>query len=168
MAPFSVEEVRALAAADPQPTYGELAGRCPFHRGPDGTVTLTRMGDIAAVNRRHDVLGPGANGPMMGGQRPLIPLDLDGPEHLKFRRLLDPLFSAKKAALLEPEVRKLADQLIDGFIDRKEVDLQEAFCQPLPSIFFLRLMGNPAGRSRRVPLLQGRHPRPPPARPHPR
>ena len=143
--PFSPGEARALTTPDPQPAYVEMASQCPVHRGPDGTLTLMRMQDIVAVNKRHDVLGPGAHGPTMGGERPLVPLDLDGPEHLKFRRLLDPLFSARNVAHLEPQVRKLADELIDGFIDQKEADLQDSFCQPLPSIFFLRLMGLPPG-----------------------
>jgi cytochrome P450 len=149
--PFSDEETRALESADPRPVYAELAGRCPVHRGPDGTPTLMRMGDVVAANRRRDVLGPGANGPMMGGQRPLIPLDLDGAEHARYRRLLDPLFSARRVALLEPALRALADELIDAFVDEpagtpdRPVDLYDAFCQPLPSRFFLRLMGIPAG-----------------------
>lgn len=143
--PFSADEASAMKRPDPQPVYAGLAARCPIHTGPDGTRTLLRMKDIVAVNKRPDVLGPGAHGPTFGGQRPLVPLDLDGPEHLKFRRLLDPLFSAKKVASLEPQVRELADALIDGFIGQKEADLQAAYCEPLPSIFFLRLMGLPAG-----------------------
>jgi cytochrome P450 len=142
--PFSVGELGDLTRPDPQPAYDALAKQCPMHRGPDGTLTLMRMQDILAVNKHAHVLGPGAHGPTMGGKRPLLPLDLDGEEHLKYRRLLDPLFSARKVATFEPAVRKLADELIDGFIDDGEADLLERFCEPLPSIFFLRLMGLPA------------------------
>src|SRR5262245_45803602 len=141
--PFTDEEERALSGADPQPVHAAMTA-CPVHRGADGTLMLTRMQDVADVTRRRDVLGPGAQGPMMGGKRPLIPLDLDGPEHLKYRRLLDPLFSAKSVAPLEPRVRALADELLDGILPRLaggSVDLHREYSQPLPSIFFLELLG---------------------------
>ena len=38
----------------------------------------------------------------MGAERPLIPLDLDGPAHRNFRRLLDPVFAPKRVASLDP------------------------------------------------------------------
>ena len=141
--PFDPEETKALEQPDPQPVYAELIARCPVHTGPGGTKTLMRMRDIVGVNKRPDVLGPGAHGPTMGGQRPLPPLDLDGPEHARYRRLLDPLFSAKRCAAFEPQVRALASELIDGFISRGAADLRAEFCQPLPSRFFLALMGLP-------------------------
>jgi cytochrome P450 len=141
---FTPEELRSLSQADPQAAHSEMAAKCPFHRGPDGTVTITRAEDVIALCKRPDVLGPGAQGATMGGKRPLPPVDFDGAEHTKYRRMLDPLFSAKRMAALEPLVRKLADELINKFIDKGECDLQDDFCQPLPSILFLSLMGLPA------------------------
>jgi cytochrome P450 len=44
---------------------------------------------------------------------------------------------------LETDVRALADELIDGFIDRGHADLYDEFCAILPSRIFLRLMGIP-------------------------
>ncbi len=140
--PFSDDELRALRGPDPQPAYAEMT-KCPVHRGPDGTLTLTRMKDVVAVAKDPEVLGAGAHGPTMGGARPLIPLDLDGPAHTRYRRLLDPLFSARRVARYAADVSALADQLIDGFIGEGRAELRAAFCDPLPSLFFLRLMGLP-------------------------
>jgi cytochrome P450 len=42
------------------------------------------------------------------------------------------------------EVRKLANDLIDGFIADGRAELHDAFCVPLPSTIFLRLFGMPA------------------------
>ena len=36
-------------------------------------------------------------GAVMGAGRPLIPLMLDGDEHTRYRKLLDPLFAARIA-----------------------------------------------------------------------
>jgi cytochrome P450 len=46
-------------------------------------------------------------------------------------------------SLLEPDVRALADELIDGFPADGRVDLHDAYCVPLPSIVFLKLFGMP-------------------------
>jgi cytochrome P450 len=80
----------------------------------------------------------------MGATAPLIPLMLDGAEHRFFRTLLDPLFSPKGVAKLEPTVRDLVDRLIDRFIDDGEVELYGAFCEELPSTIFVSLLGLPA------------------------
>lgn len=141
---FAADAGRALSSGEPQRAFAELAQRCPVHHAPGGAPLLTRSEDITTINLRRDVRGPGGQGPTMMAARPLPPLDLDGAEHLKYRRLLDPLFSARRMAELEPAVHQLADELIDHFIDAGAADLQAEFCQPLPSIFFLRLLGLPA------------------------
>ena len=64
---------------------------------------------------------------------------------MKYRRLLDPLFSARQVAPLETQVRALARELLDGFAHLGAIDLHRAYSQPLPSIFFLQLMGIPRG-----------------------
>jgi len=76
-------------------------------------------------------------------KRPMIPLQIDPPEHKKYRKLLDPLFSPRKMALLDDEVSALVNDLIDGFIDRGEVDFAQEFSIPFPSQVFLTLLGLP-------------------------
>jgi cytochrome P450 len=109
-----------------------------------GGVTLLNMNDILFVNRRRDVLGVGGRGPSNGAARPLIPLDIDGPEHSKARRLLDPVFSPKRVAACEPAVHKEANALIDTFVSRGRVELFSEFCEPLPTAIFLSIMACPA------------------------
>jgi len=141
---FDGEEGQAiLTSENPQPYYYQLREQCPFTHNEDGSITALRMADVNTVTRSHDVLGNGGRGPSMGGTRPLIPLDLDGPVHTKYRKLLDPLFSPKRVALLEPRIRERARALIDTFVDRGEVDVFEEYCEPLPSSIFLGIMGLP-------------------------
>jgi cytochrome P450 len=108
---------------------------------------VTRRDDVIFINQHKSVFGNGEAGPQMGAEQRLIPLDIDGEDHTKFRRLLDPLFAPKaktsQIADLEPEVRKLANSLIDDFVDAGEVELYEQFCVPLPTIIFVRLLGLP-------------------------
>jgi cytochrome P450 len=114
----------------------------------DGGVELTSLESIVEVTKRRDVhsMEPKALALasfVLGSGRPLIPLMLDGDQHTKYRKLLDPLFAPKQVARLESIVRDLAESLIDGFAADGEVEFYQAFCVPLPSQIFLRQLGLP-------------------------
>jgi cytochrome P450 len=109
---------------------------------------LTRFDDVVAVTKRRDVHSMDPDTAVvvalaLGAGRPLIPLMLDGEQHTRYRKLLDPLFAPKQVARLEPVVRNLAEALVDGFAADGHVDLTPAFCEPLPSQIFLRQLGLP-------------------------
>jgi cytochrome P450 len=85
-------------------------------RTPSGEVVVLRMEDLLEINRHPDIAGAGGKtAPLgtMGAERPLLPLDLDGAPHKKYRRLLDPLFAPTPLAPLEPVIRQRANDLID-------------------------------------------------------
>ncbi|MET7924360.1 cytochrome P450 [Streptomyces sp. NPDC005349] len=109
----------------------------------DGAVHLYRHQDITAVNRHPAVLGNGGAGGTFATGTPLIPLEIDGADHAKWRRLLDPMFSPKQVKRLEGAVRTRARELIDGFAGQGQVELYSRFCVPLPCLTFLNLIGAP-------------------------
>lgn len=125
-----------------------LAGPPAFDRGDNSPLLISRHDDIVFITQQKTVRGNGDAGPQMGADQRLLPLDIDGEEHTRFRRLLDPLFAPKsktsRIAGLEPEVRRLANALIDDFIDTGEVELYSRFCTPLPTIIFVSMFGLPA------------------------
>ncbi|MGV0793493.1 cytochrome P450 [Mycolicibacterium sp. XJ1819] len=125
-----------------------LQGPPVFDRGDNTPLIVSRHDDIVFINQQKTVLGNGDAGPQMGDMQRLIPLDIDGEEHTRFRRLLDPLFAPKsktsQIAGLETEVRRLANTLIDDFVDAGEVELYSQFCTPLPTVIFVSLLGLPA------------------------
>jgi cytochrome P450 len=133
----------ALAVAEPQAVYSAIAAS-PMLSLPGGMFVVGAASSVDALTRNHHVRGSGAIGNTGGAERPLIPLDIDRPEHTKYRKLLDPIFAAKAIAHLESDVRELADELIDTFIERGHADIYDEFCAILPSTIFLRLMGIPA------------------------
>ena len=53
------------------------------------------------------------------------------------------MFTARRIAPLEHNIRKLANELIDGFVDDGEVDVNTEWCQPLPSTIFISILGLP-------------------------
>jgi len=130
----------ARATAEPQRMYSDLLAQCPVIRHDKGVVTLLSMDDILFVNKHRQVRTASR---YLGSNRPAIPLGLDGTEHTKYRRLLDPVFTAKRIAPLADQVRALAHQIIDGFIDDHHVEAYRTWCEPLPSQIFLSIMGLP-------------------------
>ncbi len=135
------EFAAVLAVPEPQEVYAGI-GSTPL-LDIDGNYVMGSAKSVDTLVRSHNVLGSGAIGNTMSAERPLIPLDIDRPEHTKYRKLLDPIFAAKVIAPLEADVRALADELIDTFIERGHADIYEEFCAILPSTIFLRLMGIP-------------------------
>jgi cytochrome P450 len=73
----------------------------------------------------------------------LIPLEIDPPDHRKYRNLLDPMLTPKAVGKLEDTIRTLANDLIDEFIDQGECEFTQVFGRPLPVSVFLNLMGLP-------------------------
>jgi cytochrome P450 len=130
--------------AEPQALYSDKAGNVRAEC-IDGALHLYRHQDIMHINRHPAVLGNGGRGGSFGHDARLIPLEIDGEDHKKWRRLLDPMFAPKQVALLETQVRELARDLIDGFADSGEAELYKQFCTPLPCLTFLRLVGAPVG-----------------------
>jgi len=73
----------------------------------------------------------------------ILPLEVDPPEHRKYRAIVDPLVSPKAILAMEARIRVLASELIDKFIDKGECEFAKDFGRPLPVGVFLDLMGLP-------------------------
>jgi cytochrome P450 len=73
----------------------------------------------------------------------MIPLEIEPPEHRKYRSLIDPMLTKQSVTALEGTIRQLANRLIDQFIDKRECEFTTAFGRPLPVSVFLDLMGLP-------------------------
>ena len=104
---------------------------------------LSRKLEIDEAFRHPEIFSSNMSAVDLKNIRPLIPLQIDPPEHKKYRKLLDPIFAPEQMALLEEPVTQLVNDLIDGFIDRGEVDFAEEFSIPFPSQVFLTLLGLP-------------------------
>jgi cytochrome P450 len=130
--------------ANPQPAYRELLKSCPVaHTAGMGGKALTRYEDVLHALRHPEIFSSVMSTTLLGNVRPLIPLQIDPPELTKYRKLLDPLFSHKRSRELAPDMRKLANQLIDGFIDSGECEFTRDFAIPYPCTVIVRLMGLP-------------------------
>ena len=134
----------------PHDAYRRMREECPVVRSEDASpsgapgaaVLISRFEDLSWALKHPEYLSS-SDAIAIGNDRPLIPLQIDPPDHAKYRRLLDPEFSPKKMAALEPDFRVLVNQVIDRFVEGGGCDFHEDFATPLPSTFFLRLTGLP-------------------------
>ena len=139
----SAATVADLASSDDPRAIARSLREEPVHRIGDMFTLVTRREHVEEALRK-SAMFCWSEVPMdLGNVRPLIPLQIDPPQHVKYRRILDPLFAPKKMALLEDEVVALVKELMDGFAARGSCDLHEEFAVPLPCTVFLRMMGLP-------------------------
>ena len=140
------EERRRLAyerSAAPREYFAERRPGCPFDDSIEAdTPMLIRRADVEAALRGWQDYSSVFAG-VMGSQEPIIPLNVDPPLHVKYRRLLDPLFSPKKMAALQPAVQQHTNDLIDSFLERGSCDFATELAVPLPCSVFLTLLGLP-------------------------
>ncbi len=70
-----------------------------------------------------------------------IPLSLDPPENLPFRRAMAPMFGPVAIKALEPRIRVLAAQMVAAVVDKGTCDFQTEVSKLFPVTVFMELMG---------------------------
>ncbi|KAB1640967.1 cytochrome P450 [Gulosibacter chungangensis] len=68
-------------------------------------------------------------------------LVLEGDEHHRIRRLLNPAFSPSMARKLEPEFKALAEELIANVVDKGEMEFVSDFSEPFATRALCIMMG---------------------------
>lgn len=134
------------AAVDPHPAYRDVLDECPVARvdlNGEPAVFISGYAQVREALRDPVTFSSGMDAVAIGQERPLIPLQLDPPDHARYRRLLDPHFSPSRMAELEDDVRALVADLVDEFADDHSCDFHGQFSEPLPSTIFMRLLGLP-------------------------
>ncbi|MEV0195397.1 cytochrome P450 [Nonomuraea sp. NPDC050691] len=144
---------------DPFTVYGRARERSPLARvltpGLPPLWTLTRHEGARAMlaDPRFAI----TSGSFM---RPDVPEDclpylrtmseMDGPEHLRLRRLVAPAFTARRAAALRPAIDRVVERLLDALPGHATdgatdggVDLLRHFAAPLPMEVICELVGVP-------------------------
>lgn len=79
-----------------------------------------------------------------------ILLNLEGPDHARLRRLVNPAFSLRLIETLQPRFQALADELVDAFVDRGRCEFVSAFAEPYAARVVTMLLGTPEADWERV------------------
>src|SRR5579859_6055336 len=118
-----------LLDPDPYPYYEQLRTHHPVQRmNGTGFYVLTRYEDLRAVLRDPETFSNTLD-------------QSDPPEHTRYRRLLNKVFSPTRVRQIVPDVQRICDQLIDAFADRKQAEFVEEFAFPLPAIVISEQLG---------------------------
>lgn len=130
---------------DPYPMYRELRSKCPVahskqHGGFVYAATYAESKVILSDYRNFS-----SNNGIGLPARPirLFPVDVDPPEQVRFRRILNPHFTPEAAEILRPRVEMLVDDLIDGFIERGHAELGDDLVRPTLPATLLPVLGIP-------------------------
>ncbi len=144
-----VEGMDLESLAHPQPLYKALREAGPVIDMPDmDMVIVGNAADVKDVLGNPKVFSSGVDAVAIGQIRPLIPLQIDPPQHKYFRRLLDPIFGRQTIDELEPTTREVVRDLINAVKDDGFCNFHEAVAEPLPSTVFLQIMGLPVSRTK--------------------
>lgn len=130
----------SLSAADPHPANHALAKQLVV--GLNGSVMVSSRELTTETLGKPEVFSS-ADLVEQGNTRPLIPLGVDPPDHGRYRRILDPLFSPRRMEAQEADIAQRANHFIDAFVDRGSCDFTTEFAELFPSAVFLGLMGLP-------------------------
>jgi cytochrome P450 len=131
-----------LDLAAPQERYRAAIAAGGFAQPDDGFALSFDRATTDYVLRHHELFSSRVD-LGLGNVRPLIPLNVDPPQHAKYRKLLDPLFAPKRMDEQEADITRRVHALMDDFVDRGECNFSEEFADLFPSSVFLGLMGLP-------------------------
>ena len=131
--------------AHPQPVYQRILAN---HRVAKSIAMsspiLSRYEDVMYALRHPEIFSSEMDMQvLLGTRRPMIPQQIDPPRQTRYRKILDLRFSRPRMQELEPDLRRHAQEVIDGFVERGECEFDSEFAVPLPCRAFLTLMGLP-------------------------
>jgi cytochrome P450 len=128
--------------ANPQPQYQKLLESggvmCPME---GMAIVASRAGVETVLKDPATFTSEGFLN--LGNTRPLIPLSVDPPKHVKYRKILDPLFAPRRMDAIEDQVRARFDHFLEAVVERGECHFTDEIATPYPSAIFLELMGLP-------------------------
>lgn len=135
---------------DPYPIYRRLREEAPVYRNEeDDFYALSRHADVLAgfknstdLSNAHGVSpDPSARGEM--ARLGTSFLGMDPPDHTAFRSLVSRTFTPRRVAEMEPSVRALAVEYLDGLEGRAGFDMIDDFAGKLPMDVISEMLGVP-------------------------
>lgn len=111
-----------------------------------GFWVFTRYEDIRRLFQNHELLEQNEGTPHVPYGRKFIPLRLNPPEHIAYRRLMTPIFAPRQIAKLEEMIRGVAKERLAVIAPRGQADFVADFALALPAAMFCGFVGFPTDR----------------------
>ena len=137
---------------DPYETYRRLRDEEPAYWNPDLRFwVLSRFDDVLDGFRDTETFSS-AGGVALENRRPITRkssggfdqmIEMDPPDHTVFRKLVSRVFTTRRVAAMESEIRGIINGYIDQVADRGEADIVDAICGPFPMDVICAILGIP-------------------------
>lgn len=136
---------------DPYETYRKLRDTAPAYWNPDlGFWALSRFEDVLEAFRDFNTFSS-AGGVALENRRPIgqsLPgfqqmIELDPPDHTAFRSLVSRVFTGRRVAEMEDEIRQIVDGYIDAVAEKGSCDLVVDISGPFPMDVICAILGIP-------------------------
>ncbi len=138
----------------PWEQYEWLRANSPvfWHDEPDGPGfwAITKYDDIRAISRTPKIFSSYETGVMLPDPDPmglyaqrLMMLNMDPPQHDRFKLLVSRGFTPKNAPLLRPRIEEIAREIVDAAMQKGSGDFVSEIAGRLPSGLIAELMGMP-------------------------
>jgi cytochrome P450 len=135
---------------DPEAVIGPIREEQPLLHSDlyGGFWVLSRYDDVTRAALDHEsftsaVVGTTIIPPSQPRQNPLLPIELDPPEHTLYRGLVNALFSKQRIEALRPELEALATRLLAPIARRGGGDVVTEFANPMSLGALARFMNLP-------------------------
>ena len=120
----------------------------PFPEGP-GYFAITKMHDLLEISRHPEVFcsGQGAvsilDMPADMNEFYGSLISMDDPRHARLRKIVSGTFTPRMLNNVIDEVEKTAKRVVDGIVDKGEIDFVKDVSMPFPLLVILDMMGIP-------------------------
>jgi cytochrome P450 len=124
--------------------WDDLRSQCPVGRSDahGGMWVVTGYPEAHDVLHRPETFSSHpASFPSFPSPMKMMPVEIDPPEHARYRALLAPPFSVKGAERYAEPLQRTMNNLIDEFIDAGEVDVYQAVAVRLPAALATIMLG---------------------------
>jgi cytochrome P450 len=135
---------------DPESVFGPVREERPLLHSDryGGFWLLTRYDDVMAAALDHESFTSAVPGTTLipstqPRTEPLLPIELDPPEHTRYRALVNPLFAKPRIDSLRPDLEVIATRLLEPFASRGGGDVMAEFAHPMSLGSLARLMDLP-------------------------
>ena len=149
------------ATGHPWEQYAWLRKNAPvyWHDEPNGPGfwAITKYEDVRTISRLPKVFSSYETSVMLPDPDPmglyaqrLMMLNMDPPQHDRFKLLVSRGFTPKNAPLLRPNIEELARDIVDAVLAKGECDFVTEIAGRLPSGLIAELMGMPRADGERL------------------
>ena len=136
---------------DPHGIFRRYRSRFPFIKRSDGAALVLRNRDVQQLftdprTRQAETEFPKLRGINDGTLFDFFKnsmLTSNGSDHLRRRSAFSTAFAFRAMAELRPYIRKVADELIDGFYAEGEIDFLDRYASQLPARLIGHILGMP-------------------------